>query len=191
MEEAIVETVTVQPEAAAETGLAQTVSNVRQAPAANPSADSNDETSEPGTEASEVNLLGTTDGLSARNAGFAFPFGFSAETRVMNLLIFSNTGLNAYVDLTALDASGEFELSNPVIQFETDRGLTSTRIGDFATTSTTGAKGTTLSLVANDLILIDSSGASYSQQSVSNLTVTLVIELDRLGQPTGASIFAQ
>jgi hypothetical protein len=46
-------------------------------------------------------------------------------------------------------------------------------------------------LVANDLILIDSSGASYSQQSVSNLTVTLVIELDRLGQPTGASIFAQ
>jgi hypothetical protein len=110
---------------------------------------------------------------------------------MMNLLIFSGAGLNAYVDLTAVDASGEFELSNPVIQFETDRGLTSTRIGDFATTSTTGAKGTTLSLVANDLILIDSSGASYSQQSVSNLTVTLVIELDRLGQPTGASIFAQ
>jgi RNA polymerase sigma-70 factor (ECF subfamily) len=191
IEGATVEAVTGQPESAAETGLTQTVSNARQAPATNRSTDSNDETSEPGTEAAEVNLLGTTDGVSARNAGFAFPFGFSAENRMMNLLIFSGAGLSAYVDLAAVDASGEFELSNPVIQFETDRGLTSTRIGDFATTSTTGAKGTTLSLVANDLILIDSYGASYSQQSVTNLTVTLVVELDRLGQPTGASIFAQ
>jgi len=140
---------------------------------------------------SEVKLLGSVEGLSSRDAGFAFPLGTQANSLKVNFLLFSKSGLSAYVDISSTPGNGEYRLSNPVIQIETDLGLTATRIGDYAVTSTSRDQGTTLTLVASELKLVDSAGVLYAKQTAQAMTVTLVVELDRLGQPIQASIFAQ
>jgi len=140
---------------------------------------------------SEFKLLGSLGSLSSRDAGFAFPLGNQANSLKVNFLLFSKSGLSAYVDISSATDNGEYRLGNPVIQIETDMGLTATKIGDYAVTSTSRDQGTTLTLVASELILVDPDGVAYAKQSARAMTVTLVVELDRRGQPIQASIFAQ
>lgn len=136
----------------------------------------------------EVSTLGIQLALGGeRNAGFAIPGQVGGNVDSRQLLIFTQSGESLLLDLRSSGDGASPAVSNLEFKITTPMGQQLIAIGQFASAVAADGEGYTISIVATDFSVPAES--RDSADSLENLTLTAVIQLDRLGQPIDTSIF--
>ena len=135
------------------------------------------------------NLISSELSLGSSQAGFAYGFGADRDQLVRELLIFTDDLLSATVDIARVGESYIYDLENPKAKLLIDDQALTIKVGNYASSHVMAEDGQTLTLVANDLTLINQAGREYADQPLKDSTLTMLVELDLNGQVIAASVF--
>lgn len=127
--------------------------------------------------------------LGSSSAGFAYEFGADRDQLVRTILVYSEDLLSAKVDLVRVGESYIYELSNPRAELRLGNEQLVIKPGAFASSQIMSEDGQVLTLVSNDLKLLTKEGVEYLQQPLTESSLTILLELDLLGQVIAASVF--
>lgn len=125
--------------------------------------------------------------VSARDAGFAYVPNSDSAGFEKQVLVFSD---DASVAFTLMgDAISDYSISNAVITASVDGAQVRFTANNYASSSSSGERQTTVTFVANDLVLLPDGASSSVALPQDKSTISISIELDRLGQVIRASFF--
>ena len=125
--------------------------------------------------------------VSARNSGFAYAPNTEATGYQKRLLIFTGSTTASFI--LSGDSSQGYLISELAVTLPFESGPVILKPSNYASASSRGDLQTSVTFVANGLTAKDADGNDYTAALSENATITVSIEVDRLGQPMGANFF--